>query len=96
MSSDAAAVAVDKLCLDDRRIAEVSALRVALIVEHDVGEALLLLAGQQAREDGVGIEARKAPPHEAAARIDERRDAAIADQREVERLTAGRLFRELG
>ena len=52
---------------DDRRVAQVGASAGDRPLQHHVAEALLLVAGKQAREDGIGIEARKAPPQDAAA-----------------------------
>src|SRR5262249_43674983 len=54
------------------------------VVENDVGEALLLVAGEQAREQGVAVVARKAPPDDARVRIDERCRPPVAEDGEIE------------
>ena len=58
-------------------------------VEHDVGEALLLVAREQPAEHRIAVEAREAPPHDARQRIDQRGGAAIADDGEIEVLLRG-------
>ena len=73
--------------LHDRRVALVGGLGRGLPLHRNVAEALFLIAGQKPREDRVGIEARKAPPDDASARIDQSRCAAIADDRQVEGLS---------
>ena len=70
--------------LDDRGVAHIGRLDIGQVVEHDVGEALLLVAGEQAAEDRIAVEARKAPPHEARAGLDQRGGAAVADDGEIE------------
>src|ERR1051326_5493113 len=54
------------------------------VVEHDVRESLLLLAGEQPAEDRIAVEARKAPPHDPGGRIDQRGGAAVAEDGEIE------------
>src|SRR5262249_62060873 len=65
-------------------IAQIFRLIVRHVVEHDVGKALLVVAGQKAAEDRVAVEARIAPPHQTRLRVDERRRAPVADDSEVE------------
>ena len=77
--------------LQHRGVAHIARDRDRLAVEQDVAEALLLVAGEQAREHRVAVEAREAPPHDAPARVGQRRDAAIADRGEIERFVAERL-----
>ena len=75
--------------LYDRRIAQVDALRGDCPFQHHVAEPLLLAAGKKARKDGVRIEARKAPPRDAAADVHQRCRSAIADHRKVEGIAPG-------
>ena len=75
--------------LHDRRVAQVGALRGDRPFQHDVAEPLLLAAGKKARKDGVRIEARKAPPRDAATDIHQRGRSAIADNRKVEGIAPG-------
>ncbi len=70
--------------LDDRRVAHILARGRSLPVQDDVAEALFLVTGKQTREHGIGIEARKAPPHDAAGSVDQCSDTAVADWRDVE------------
>src|SRR5262249_61390846 len=65
-------------------IAQIFRLIVRHVVEHDVGKALLVVAGQKAAEDRVAVEARIAPPHQTRFRVDERSRAPVADDSEVE------------
>ena len=58
-------------------------------VEHDVGEPLLLIAGEQPAEHGIAIETRKAPPHNASERIDQRDRAAVSDDGKIKVLLRG-------
>ena len=48
--------------LQHRGVAHIARDRDRLAVEQDVAEALLLVAGEQAREHRVAVEAREAPP----------------------------------
>ena len=77
------AVCVFEHRLDDGGIAHVLRAGFRLSVQDDVAKALLFVAGEQTREDRIGIKARKAPPDNAALRVDERGDAPVADGREV-------------
>ena len=74
--------------LDDRGVAHIVGLGLDQPGQHDVAEPLLLVARQEARKDRIGIEVRKAPPDDARVAVDERRGAAVADQREIEVLLA--------
>ena len=77
--------------LYDRRVAQVAGLVGDRTLHDDVAEALFLVAGQQAREYRIGIEARKAPPQQATLRIPERGRTTIANNGQVERATANAL-----
>ena len=56
-NSDFAALAIDQQCGDDRGVAHIFGLVLDHVVEHDVGESLLLLPGQQSAENRVAVEA---------------------------------------
>ena len=86
---DDVAVAVLEDRLHDRRIADVGRSGLARVVQDHVAEALLLLAGQEAREDGIGIKTRKTPPDDAPVGIDEGRHASVADCGELEVVGGG-------
>ena len=75
--------------LDDRGVAHVARLGLGKVGERDLAEAFLLVAGEQAREHRIGIEAGEAPPHDPGIAVDERGGAAVADQRQVEVLVLG-------
>ncbi len=77
------AVRIFKHRLYDGSVAHVLRTGFRLSVQDDVAKALLFVAGEQTREHRIGIEARKAPPDNAALRVDERSDAPIADGCEV-------------
>ena len=89
---DDVAVAVLEDRLHDRRVADVGRSGLARVVHDHVAEALFLLAGQEAREDGIGIKARKAPPDDAAVGIDEGGHASVADCSELEVIGGGIAF----
>ena len=95
--SDANGVAASVLQhrLDDGGIAHVLRVRSRLPVQDDVAEPLLVIAGEQPRKHRLAIETREAPPDDAAARVDQRCDAAIADGCDVKcgRVIARRLRR---
>ena len=59
------AVVVGQNRRDQRRVAHVFRMRRDEPVEHDVGEALLFVAREQAAEHRIAVEAREAPPHDA-------------------------------
>ncbi len=80
-----AAIAVDELGHHDGGVAHVIRADLDLAVEHHVGEAFFLVTGQEPTEHGVAVVARQAPPHDAPARLDQSRGAAVADDGEVER-----------
>ena len=69
---------------NDRRVAQIFGLILRHVVEHDVGEALLLLARQQSAEDRVAVEARIAPPDDPRARIDQCGRAPVADDGKIQ------------
>jgi hypothetical protein len=70
------------------RVAQVCLLGGDLAIEFDApGSARIgrcCGAAQQRTERRVAVDPRVATPDHVAARIDQRRDAAVADQREVE------------
>ena len=80
---DLAALVIGQRRRDDRRIAHVFRLIFGHVVEHDVGKALLLLAGQQAAENRIAVEARIAPPHEPRGRIDQCGRASVSDDGKI-------------
>ena len=55
---------------------------------------VFFIPGQEARKDRIGIEVGETPPHDAGVAVDQRRGAAIADQRQVEILRAGVALRD--
>jgi hypothetical protein len=75
----------------------VGVLAVALLAARAVGpadaEAAAALLVQQAREERLGVEARQAAPHDLAARVDQRRELAVADQAELLEAHGGRTRR---
>ena len=81
---DLAAVAVGQHGRDDRRVAHVFRLKLRHVVEHDVGESLLLLARQQSAEDRVAVETRIAPPHDPRRRIDQCGRAPVPDDGQIQ------------
>src|SRR4029077_14560452 len=84
--ADAAAVAILEFGLQNSGVAGITRLRFDLVGEDDIAEPFLLVTREQAAEDRVGVEPRKAPPDDAPGAVDQRRDPAIADEREIERL----------
>ena len=83
------AVAIGEHGGDQRGVAHVFGMRRDQPVENDVGEALLLIAGEQPAEHGIAIETREAPPHNAAERIDQRDCAAVSDDGKIKVLLRG-------
>ena len=79
-----AALTIRQHGADHRGVAYVFGVRRHEAVEHDVGEPLLLVAGEQAAEHRIAVIAREAPPHDPRQRIDQRERAAVADHREIE------------
>ena len=79
--------------LHDRRVAQIGAFRGDRPLQHHVAEPLLDVAGKKARQDGIRIEARKAPPRDAAADVHQRGGSAVADDRKVEGLAPGTVNR---
>ena len=69
---------------DDRGVADIFGLKLRQIVEHDVGESLLLLARQQSAEDRIAVEARIAPPHHARAGIDQSGRSPVPDDGQIQ------------
>src|SRR5690606_13406529 len=68
-------------------IAAVVLLGADEIVQLDVEHAtpLIRLAVEQPAEDRIAVEAGQAAPHDAASRVDERSEAAVADDSKIER-----------
>ena len=69
---------------DNGGVAQVFCIGIDEIRERYLAKALLLVAREQSRKDGIGIETRKAPPNDASVTIDKSRNSAIADQSEIE------------
>ncbi len=67
-----------------RGVAEILRLKIGHVVEHDIGETLLVVTCEQAAEDRIAVETRVAPPDQARGRVDERSRAAIPDDGEIE------------
>ncbi len=82
--ADRVAVPVGQVRAHDRRVAQILGVDVDNVVEQHVGEALLLVAGEQARKERIAVEARKAPPDDPRRWIDQRGRAPVADEGEVE------------
>ncbi len=91
---DGVAAAVLQNRLHDGGVAHVAGarLRFSVAVHDHVAEALLLVAREQARENGIAVEAGKAPPHDARVGVDERRDATVADRGELEGIHGRKFF----
>jgi hypothetical protein len=62
-------------------------------MDDDVAESFLLLTCEQAREDGVGVEAGKAPPDDAAVGVDEGSHAPVANRGKLEVVGGRSAFR---
>ena len=77
------AARIDENCLDDGGVAQVLRLDLDKVGERHFAKPLLFVSRQQAGEHRIGIEARKAPPNDAPAPVDESGGLAIADQREI-------------
>ena len=75
--------------LDDCGIANIVRFAARHVRHHDVREALLFVAGQQAGKHRIAVKSRKAPPDDARLAIHERRDPTIAYERKVEVLLFG-------
>jgi hypothetical protein len=83
---DRAVVAVVQRGDDDRGVGQVALVAAREPFQLDVEEAGLgrrAVAGQQAREHRIAIEARQARPRDPAPRVEQGREAAVADQGEV-------------
>src|SRR6185312_5124367 len=76
---DLAALVIGQERGDDRGVAHIFGLIFRQVVEHDVGESLVLFAGQQSREDRVAVETRITPPDDPRTRIDQGSRPSIAD-----------------
>ena len=82
--ADLAAIRVGQDRLDDRGVAHVLRLSLDQVRKRDIAEPLLLVAGQQPREDRIGIEVGIAPPDDPGVLIDKGCGATVSDQGEVE------------
>src|SRR5262245_32728568 len=82
--ADRVALVVAQLSYDDSRVSHILRARFDLALEHDVGEPLLLAAGNQPTEHRIAVVARQAPPHDSRGRIDQRRGAAIANDGKIQ------------
>jgi len=77
--ANSAALGVRQNGRDNCGISLVIALGPDLVVQHDVRVALVLVAGEQAREHRISVEARKAPPDDPTVTVDQGSDAPVAD-----------------
>ena len=82
--ADGAALAVLEHRLHHRGVADVARARLDLIGQDDIREPLFLVAGQQPREDRIGVEPRRAPPDDSRVGIDQSRNPAVADEGVIE------------
>ena len=80
---DRGAVFVGEHRRDDGRVALVVRRVIDHAVEHDVGESLLLIARDKAREHRIAVEARIAPPDETRSRLEQSGGLPVADDGEV-------------
>src|SRR6185312_11522664 len=81
---DLAALVIGQERGDDRGVAHIFGLIFRQVVEHDVGESLVLFAGQQSREDRVAVETRITPPDDPRTRIDQGSRPSIADDGKIQ------------
>ena len=59
-----ATILVDQFGRHDRSISNVFGTGVDLSVEHHIGEALVLIAGEQSAKNRIPVVTRQAPPHD--------------------------------
>ena len=71
--------------LDDRGVALVALFGRGDIGHVDVAVAVICIATQQRAENRITIQPRQARPHDASGGVDQRRDLAVADGRQIER-----------
>src|SRR6516165_10083934 len=83
-NSDFAALMIGQQRRDDRGVAHIFRLILRQVVEHDVGESLFFLAGQQPGEDRVAVEARITPPDDPRTRIDQGSRPPVADDGKIQ------------
>ena len=69
---------------DDRGVALVIGDAADLVLQYDVGEAFLVVAGQQPGEHRVAVEVRVAPPDQSRLRADQSSHPAVADQAQLQ------------
>src|SRR4030095_1424408 len=50
---------------NDRRVALIAGRKAHHVFQHDIAKPLLLVAGEQTREDGIAVETGIAPPNKA-------------------------------
>src|SRR5262249_51115538 len=81
--ADRAALAIGKNGRYYGGVAKIFRLEIGNIVEHDVGEPFLLIAGKEAGEDGIAVESRVTPPHQPRGGIHERSRAPVADDGKI-------------
>ncbi len=82
---DACSVARDENGFENAGVANVARRCRDLPFELDVAEALLLVTREKPAEYRVSVQSRKTSPDDPPARLNECRDAAVADGRHVER-----------
>ena len=81
--ADGATFIIDQFGNDDRRVADVIRAGLDLAVEHHIGKTFFLVAGKQTAEYRVAVIARQTPPHDARGRLQQRRSAPVADDRQI-------------
>src|SRR5205085_3669920 len=80
---DGATLLIGENGLHHGGVAQIFRLKIRHLVENDVGEPLLVIAGNEATENRIAVEARIAPPYETCRRIDQRGRAPIADHGKI-------------
>src|ERR1700722_840294 len=78
------AICIGQDRLDDRGVAHVLLPSLDQVRKRDIAETFFLVAGQEPREDRIGIEVGITPPHDPGVLIDKGRGAAVSDQGQVE------------
>ena len=68
----------------DRRVAQIFGFDVYQSFHHDIGKSLLLVAGQQAAQNRIAVEARIAPPHDTRTGFEQRGGAPVSNEGEIE------------
>src|SRR5262249_6331012 len=82
--TDSAALVVDQVRDNGCSIAHIVRSRLNLTIENNIGETLLVVAGKQSTEHRIAVVAWHTPPHDPRRRIEQRRGAAVTDDRKIE------------